>query len=406
MKILHTADWHLGQRFCDRSRQEEHQAFLNWLLLLMEQERPDALIVAGDIFDTGSPPSKAQSLYYNFLVKCQGLCKNIIITGGNHDSPSTLEAPRTLLQALNIQVVGSVFEDLNKQIIPVYSSEDAVIGAVGAVPFLRDRDIRNAVAGEENSERVARIKAGIKAHYEAITELLLPYKEKGLPILCTGHLFAAGVSPSDSEREIHIGNLGNVTADSFPADLDYVALGHIHKPQVVGKKEHIRYSGSPIPLSFSERKDKKQVLIVNFEDGQLATITPHQVPCYRQLKRIKGDVEKVKQLLLSFPDTLSDGQLTTWAEIIVQVDRYHPSLDADVRNWAAGKALEILAVRLEYLQQAQSLNEQLAQNKNLEDLSVQEVFEKRLDSKGLEGEARSNIQHTFNELLDWMRERD
>ena len=248
MRVLHTADWHLGQHFLTgQERTTEQQAFLDWLLLTVQAQGIDALVIAGDIFDTQSPSYTAQELYYTFLVKMQSTCcRDIVVVGGNHDSPTMLNASRQLLRQLRIHVVGGVPTDPAEQVLHLAGPDGRPGLVVCAVPFLRDRDIRLAVAGESPDDRQIRIRQSIAGHYAALAELdvVRRLREQDVPVLATGHLYAAGGEAREgAERDVHIGGLGLVGAEHFPTAFDYVALGHLHRPQVVGGRAHIRYSG-------------------------------------------------------------------------------------------------------------------------------------------------------------------
>src|SRR6478735_2806017 len=200
MKVLHTSDWHLGKRLLHHERTEEHQHFLDWLLQVIRLEKVDVLLVAGDVFDTGAPSNAALKQYYDFLRALhQTGCQHVIITGGNHDSIATLNAPKELLKFFNIHVIGGVPENVLDEIIPVKNAAGKVELVVCAVPFLRDKDIRLSIAGETAEEREQRIKDGICNHYKELVPLIENYKLAGIPVIATGHLFAAASSTSDSE---------------------------------------------------------------------------------------------------------------------------------------------------------------------------------------------------------------
>ncbi|NRA49197.1 MAG: exonuclease subunit SbcD, partial [Phaeodactylibacter sp.] len=254
MKIIHTSDWHLGQKLLHNDREQEHRLALQWLLETIRKEKADGLIVAGDIFDIGNPPNYARSLYYQFLRNLLNTeCRHVVITGGNHDSPAMLNAPRELLQALNVHVIGAAGEGPEDEVVVWKSPEDEIEAVIAAVPFLRDRDLRYSVAGETGLERVAQIKTGIRKHYDRVADHIAGhYDIASVPVICTGHLYASGASASGKQDNIYIGNTENIDAQHFPDLFDYVALGHIHRAQKVGGLEHVRYSGSLIPLSFSE----------------------------------------------------------------------------------------------------------------------------------------------------------
>ncbi|MGB0839409.1 MAG: exonuclease SbcCD subunit D C-terminal domain-containing protein [Chitinophagales bacterium] len=404
MRILHTADWHLGQRLADRSREKEHRLFLDWLLATLQKEQIDVLIVAGDIFDMGNPPNYARKQYYDFLRQSIKYCDNIVVVGGNHDSIANLDAPKELLKYFKIHVIGGACSNIADEVVEIKSSTNKLIGAIGAVPFLRERDIKAAVAGEVYKERVLRIKAGIRKHYETVMQHLLPYQKQGYPVVATGHLFAAGSEQSDSEKEIHIGNRGRVEVEVFPKELDYVALGHIHKPQLVNGLDHIRYCGSPIPLSFSERDDYKQVLIVDVDKNGLQNITVVPIPRRRRLIRLKGTFDQIQQKIVSYD--FPTHELTAWLEVFVQIEEYEPELAERIKKLAEDKDLDILSVRTIFINQKLNLDEQVATTYNLDDLKPIEVFRKKCDSDKVKTEDKEVLESTFFELLDWMKERE
>lgn len=405
MKILHTADWHLGKKLEQCERTEEHQDFLSWLIEKLSAECIDVLIIAGDVFDTGTPSNTALELYYKFLRQVKNTCcREVIIIGGNHDSISTLNAPKELLKYFNVHIVGGVPEVFTDQIIPISNADGDVELVVCAVPFLRDRDIRLSISGESAEEREARLKEGICSHYNQFKEHIAPYKTKKIPVIATGHLFAAGSSTSESEKDIHVGNLGQVCGDQFPVEFVYVALGHIHRPQVVNKMKHIRYSGSPIPLSFSEYEDKKQVIVLEFTDGELVGIEEHEVPCCRKLIRIKGSLDIIKQKILLLEDQHLKYPL--WVEVQVETESYIHDLDEQLNKLKENKAfIERFfprQVRTKSTQTIESIsNEVLA----LADLNPQEVFLKRCQVEY--GDAiPDDLLATFNEALEMMQQRE
>jgi exonuclease SbcD len=402
MKVLHTSDWHLGKRLLHHERTEEHQHFLNWLLETIQTEKVDALIVAGDVFDTGAPSNTALKQYYDFLraLYLTG-CKHVIITGGNHDSISTLNAPKELLKYFNIHVIGGVPENLQDEIIPLKDEAGEVKLVVCAVPFLRDKDVRLSVAGETAEEREQRIKDGICNHYKTLVQYIEPYKTAGIPVLATGHLFAAGSSTSDSEKEIHVGNLGQICGDQFPEEFDYVALGHLHRPQIVGGFNHVRYSGSPIPLSFSENDDRKSILLLDFDNGKLSNLTELSVPRQRRLVRFKGSLEKVHIQMLDFEN---NNPLPAWAEIQVDTESFIPNLEDNLRELLGDKTgLELITCRQNLVRAKVTLDTQVQEELHLHDLQPKEVFLKRCEAE-FPNLAHEDLLQTFDELLENMSE--
>ncbi|WP_435948905.1 exonuclease SbcCD subunit D C-terminal domain-containing protein [Psychrobacter sp. DM8] len=288
LTILHTSDWHLGRRLYGRMRYDEFEAFLGWLESTISAQSVDVLIVAGDIFDTMTPSNRAQALYYKFLGKVSTLCcDHIVIVAGNHDSPTFLDAPSQVLKFLNVHVIGTACDDLNDEVLVLNDKDGSPHCIIAAVPYLRDRDVRSSHAGESMDSKDANVIKGIRAHYDEVARLardaqksLTQEHNRHIPIIATGHLFAAGskTTQDDGVRDLYVGNLGKISAEMFDKCFDYVALGHLHVPQRVGGQEHIRYSGSPIAMGFGEAKQQKQVLLVQFGDV-LSTVkkSPHSL---------------------------------------------------------------------------------------------------------------------------------
>lgn len=296
LTIMHTSDWHLGRRLYGRRRYDEFATFLNWLTDTITDQKVDVLIVAGDIFDTMTPSNRAQALYYEFLgTVSKSCCQHVVIVAGNHDSPTFLDAPSQLLKFLNVHVVGTACEDVSDEVLILHDNSNLPFCIIAAVPYLRDRDVRSSRAGESMDSKDASVISGICAHYDAVANVAKAHQQdiikthaRHIPIIATGHLFAAGGSTTadDGVRDLYVGNLGKISAEMFSPYFDYVALGHLHVPQRVGGREHIRYSGSPIAMGFGEARQQKQVLLVKF--GKVDTFTEsnpstsnddgHQVP--------------------------------------------------------------------------------------------------------------------------------
>lgn len=402
MKIVHTSDWHLGQNFMSGDRKEEHKKFLDWLLDVIKREKADVLIIAGDVFDTGTPPNYALKLYYQFLTQVTRTnCSNVVVVGGNHDSVATLHAPKSLLNILNVHVVGGISKNWEEEIIVIRDRNNEPLGIVCAVPFLRDRDIRKSTAGESQEEKSQALTNGIKNHYLEIQKLALQKIEslnvkKRLPIVATGHLFAAGGVTSDGVREIHVGNLGQIGTDLFPKTFDYVALGHLHRPQTVAGDERIRYSGSPIPLSFSEAGSEKQILMVDLSETS-PKITPIPVPEFRKIVLLRGNKEKLFQKIeaLELPE---DGE-NLWLEVQYTGTEYFDDLDQEIRKRVDEKPIELFAIknRSPLRKEVLSINEE---SEFLDDLKVETVFERRLAMENMEEEQREELVHAFHEIMD------
>lgn len=372
MKLLHTADWHLGARLVERERLPEQAAFLDWLIEVLKAEQVDALLVSGDVFDAANPPQEAVALYFDFLKRLADLkTVRAVITGGNHDSASHLNAPRELLKRFEVHVFGSAGETV----------VDLGGAVVAAVPFLRERDLRQAGTGETMATVQDQVKGAIRAHYAGQLAACRGVAQ-GRPVIAMGHLTVLGAVTSDSEREVHIGSLGHVGADVFEG-FDYTALGHLHRPQKVAGREVVRYSGSPIPLSFSEAGDAKSVVVID-TDGMKLRLLP--VPASRPLIRAEANRATLGADLEMVP-------AGCWAEVTVKLEAPEPDLDRQVRE-AAGGRFEVLKV-LADLPVLEAAPWQ-ATAPALNDLEPREVFRELLKERQIEGE---ELREVFEELL-------
>lgn len=396
MRIIHTSDWHLGQNFYSKSRAAEHDAFLRWLLTTAEAERVDAIIVAGDIFDTGSPPSYARELYNRFVVNLQQTGCHLVVLAGNHDSVATLNESRDILSFLNTTVIASAGH------APfILNQRDGTPGAVFCpVPFLRPRDIITSQAGLSGNEKVRQVLESITDYYQQQYQQACGLRgDLPLPIIASGHLTTVGASKSDAVRDIYIGTLDAFPAQNFPP-ADYIALGHIHRAQKIGGSEHIRYSGSPLPLSFDETGKAKSVNLVTFSDGKLAAVTPLTVPITQALAVIKGDFDSISAQLAAWEKT--DTEATTWLDIEITSDEYLHDIQRKIQAITDDLPVEVLLVRRSREQRQRILESQTRET--LSELSIEEVFQRRLALETLEEPQQQRLQTLFNETLNSLGE--
>ncbi|MGO2161183.1 MAG: exonuclease subunit SbcD [Vibrio toranzoniae] len=377
MKILHTSDWHLGQNFYNKSRKNEHERFLQWLLEQVTEHDIDAIIVAGDIFDTSTPPSYAREMYNKFVVDSNKIGCQLVLLGGNHDSVSVLKETQQLLKYMGTDVIPNTNEDHATQVVELKGKSGKVEALVCAIPFIRPRDVLTSQAGVKGVERQKQLGDAIKQHYQSVYDAAVAKRNTfenrdTMPIIATGHLTAMGVKQSDSVRDIYVGNLDGFAADGFP-NADYIALGHIHRPQVVAKREHIRYCGSPIPLSFDELKSKKQVCVVEFVQGE-RTISQLAVPIFQPLAEIKGDLSEVEAQLNQYIDM--EEEQSVWLSIEVQAQDYLSDLQDRMRALTEGLNVEVLQLRRARERRNQALEHESAET--LAELTPMDVFEKRI----------------------------
>ncbi|MDE0398138.1 MAG: exonuclease subunit SbcD [Candidatus Poribacteria bacterium] len=336
MRILHTADWHIGQRLHERQRTDEHKGFLDWLLCTIRKHQVELLLVSGDIFDTALPSSESTNLYYQFLYRLYNETNAYaVITAGNHDSPRHLEAPREFLKMGRIYVVGSADEPSNC-VVTLPSDNPRV--AIAAVPFLSESDLRH-LSYETEVDRNERYREWFKIFY-ADCVAAMPAK---LPKILMGHLFVQGGKIGDSERNVQIGGVTATHASDFPQNVSYVALGHLHRPQTIdGTNYPIRYSGSPIPMRFNETGYRKKVYLLELSaDGTLIQNQEIEVPIFKELCTVEGDDVSV----------LSEAMTGDWAGKYIQVklklDTPRVGISDEIRKAFSNRGGEILSVEVE-----------------------------------------------------------
>lgn len=405
MRVLHTSDWHIGRTLYGRKRYEEFEAFLTWLAETIQQNAIDALLVAGDVFDTSAPSNRAQELYYRFLCRvAASSCRHIVVVAGNHDSPSFLNAPKELLKALDVHVVGSSTAFPEDEVLVLRNDQDTPELIVCAVPYLRDRDIRVAEAGESVEDKERKLIEGIRTHYAAVAALAEQKREElgaDIPIVGTGHLFTAGGQTVDGDgvRELYVGSLAHVTAGIFPACFNYLALGHLHVPQKVNGSETIRYSGSPLPMGFGEAKQQKSVCQVEFH-STAASVQLIDVPIFQKLERVKGDWDGISNRILELSATDSQG----WLEVIYDGTEVIGDLRERLEAAISGTQMEILRIKNNRI--IDRVLGQIHEEETLDDLNVNDVFERCLAVHDVPEEQRPELLRAYQETVSSLYEDD
>ena len=392
MNIIHTSDWHLGQSFINQSRQAEHQQFLDWLLAQVQTHAIDAVIVAGDIFDTTSPPSYAREMYHDFIGQMFKTNCTLVILGGNHDSVAVLNESLPLFKSLNTHMIPNSLSDPADQVVTIPDRKTGTVGAiVCAIPFLRQRDLVVTHTGEGDEDKQARFKQAITDHYEAVYAAAVAKQDAlglSVPIIATGHLTAVGAKVSESERDIYVGNLENYPKEAFPP-ADYTALGHIHRPQAVSTSRHIHYSGSPIYLSFDELSYTKRVIKLSFNkhadsthpNGQPAftpQMTSLEIPCFQAMQVLSGSVTEIITKIQSFALCQhEDKSAMTWVMVKLNDPAFQGNVANAINEAANGRSVVITKIIRERDHSRQSLSSQ--HQENLDDLTPMDVFTKRIE---------------------------
>ena len=286
MKFIHTADWHLGNKFHGHERTDEHRHFLDWLLGMLCQQQPDALLIAGDIFDTANPPAAAEQMLYDFFAEATrrlpGL--QIVAIAGNHDSAPRLEAPAALLKPHNIYIRGTVPRtehdqpDYDHFLLPLSTRHNSeAVCVCYALPFLRSCDYPAGMSAAE----------GLSLYFSNIRTPPRKSAFAGLPAICLAHFYATGaeICAEEHSERLVVGGQDCVPAEVLGKGIAYAALGHIHKAQSVGEGAAY-YPGSPIPLSFSEKYYRRGVNLVEISAEGETTVTRLDYTPLRQVVTI------------------------------------------------------------------------------------------------------------------------
>ncbi len=405
MKILHTSDWHIGRALYGRKRYEEFERFLDWLIGCIAAQGVEALLVSGDVFDNGTPSNRALELYYGFLCRCAGAgCRHVVVTAGNHDSPSLLNAPRDVLRHLNVHVVGCMADAAEDELVVLCDSNAEPELIVCAVPYLRDRDIRRAEAGETVEDKGRKLVEGIHDHYRQIGDAATARRAElggNLPIVAMGHLFTTGgrIVEGDGVRELYVGALGQVHADIFPACFDYLALGHLHVAQRVNNSEVLRYSGSPLAMSFGEAAQSKSVIAVHL-DSESVAVEEIAVPCFQPLATVRGDWNRISERIAE----MKKENAPVWLEIIYEGSEIIGDLQEQLRELTNGTPLEILRTRNMRLME-RTLSS-MTTEETLDDLDVDDVFARCLTAHDVPEEQRDGLVTAFKETVLALHEDD
>jgi exonuclease SbcD len=429
LRIFHTADWHLGHHLHGVSRQLEHQRFLDWLLDELHSKQADALIVAGDIFDSANPSSAAQSQLYDFLVKTKTRLPNldIVLVGGNHDSASRLDAPSPILNALGVTVVGGLSRgdqgniDWDRLLVPLTNAEGEVKAWCGAMPFLRNADLPatardgGSVAngmepmrpGEQDNDPLI---SGMKTLYAELFTQLQQKAGNAESLILTGHCYMVNGAVSElSERKILGGNQHALPVELFPDDIAYVALGHLHLAQRVGSSNHIRYSGSPIPLSFDESDYPHQIVEVEIKAGQPVETVVVKIPRSVQLLRIPNSKdfavlpEVVDQLQSLTLEDLPIEQRPL-LELRIRLEKPEPGLRQQIEEVIAKLPVRLLKISTAYSGSEKSLAD-LKIEERLEELHPLDVFQRCYQNK-YDKKAPETMNALFNELFESLQGTD
>lgn len=409
--VFHTADWHLGQSFFGFDRDYEHARFLDWLLAELQRQQPQALLIAGDVFDSINPSAVAQKRYYNFLATAHAMLPDlqIVITAGNHDAGARLEAPSALLHALQIRVVGTVSYlengeiDVQKFLVPLTDSNGVIRAIVLAIPFLRPADVPLL------QDAADPYLDGIRELYRQVTAAALELKAQQAPqaaLIAMGHCHLQGGDESrDSERRLVVGGAEAISLDIFSEEIAYVALGHLHKPQRFSDGR-IRYSGSTIPLSFAEAAYRHAVLRLTLEHGQLVAVDELPIPRTAALLTVPqqgaATIDDVLPLLQSWtPETSQPPEQHPFLEVRVLETGPDPTRRRRIEEALQGKPLRLASIKVHHAVDSAELALQDAAEPavaDLQSISPEDVFQNlHVEKYGVP--ADPGLLQAFREIL-------
>lgn len=402
MKVLHTSDWHLGQQFYEHDRVQEHQYFLDWLVETLCSERIDLLLVAGDIYHTATPPSSAEQQLYQFIKQAKQACPelHIVIIAGNHDSANRIETAKPLLKQFDTHVIGRYDKAFPESCLINVETANGKAQVV-AMPFLRPADVTLDTQNDKAYQQ------GVAQAYQSVVALCA---DEAAPIIVMGHLHAKGGTISeDSERNISIGGFDAVTAEVFTDKADYVALGHLHKAQVVAKCDAKRYCGTPMPMSFSEKNYQHQVLVCEFNGKTCESVNPLYTPRLRDLivlpEKGGADIESLCAAIEQLD--LADYQASPYLRLRLNASetdsQFREKISASLKN------KDILFCGIERVQDTQVQDDEvifqdLGQVEKLNPLDLLElVYKQQVDT---EQALPANLADCLAEVLNDMEEEE
>lgn len=405
LKIIHTADWHLGQTFFGYDREAEHTAFLSWLVEILAEQQADVLLIAGDIFDVANPSASSQRHFFQFLKEANR--KNpqlqIIIIAGNHDSAARMEAPIPVLEELNTHIIGTVQRkedgsiDFDSLLIPLYNREGEQKGLCMAVPFLRQGDYPPA--------SVNTYMDGVGRMYQQLYTYALEKRQAAEAIIAMGHLHVTGAEISDNDRSERtiMGGLESIAAEIFDKGIAYTALGHIHKAQRVGGIDNIRYAGSPLPMSFSETRYNHQVVSVTIHSGNDVSIETISIPKTVELLRIPlqpAIAEEVLAQLEKLPDAEdSDSSFYPFLEIRVLMTEPDPAFRHKVEEVIQGKAVRLAHISPSYPEKTDDNSVRLLSYVDLQKIDPLDMLRHAFTTRYGGDELPEEIEELFKEVL-------
>ena len=388
MKILHTADWHLGVSLGAEKRFEEFDALLEHFCSIIKDENIEVVIIAGDVFDSHMPPNRAAEQYYRFLVQAgRAGAREIIVIGGNHDSAAYLEAPKEILKYLSVHVFASASPVHKDMVVELKDSNGKLAALVGAVPYLHERDLVFVEGGQGVVERETVLRNAMLDYYHKVAQTLTEISSE-VPHILTGHLFA---TDDNRKNDSWTGTLMSVSADEFPESIDYLALGHLHDSHTLkcSHKTCVRYPGAPVNVSFRELEVPKSVTVIDTED--MANVREVLLPSFQDMRSLSGTAAEIRQTLEQWVKE----DKSIWCSI-ENTGEYEPGLAENLYEFTKGSQIRIIICRNRSANPA--VIQRLPEDRHLADLAPIDVFKLLLKENEISGEAADQLLSAFNEI--------
>lgn len=392
MKIIHSADWHLGAYLGQEKRYHEFSQILDFLLKTAKENDVRCIIASGDIFHTPSPPNRAVNMYYDFLLRAADSgVRDVVITAGNHDSPSFLEAPKDLLKRLNVHIFAHLEkEDPEQHFVELRDPETGNVDAlVIAIPYLHERDIRQAATGETYSQHQDAVRDGCIRIIQDICNAARKKYGNAVPLIVTGHFWAV-----DRDTDNMVGGEIAIPVNDFAPLADYFALGHIHSTYPIGKYTHVRYSGALLPLKFDEAQEKKLLLLDTADLSHPAQEI--SIPCFQKMKTLSGTMDELAQEIADLRNT---GE-SVWLSV-ENTGAFDPDLNKVLEQLCADSNLKIIVCHNK--ERNPALLKRRAETERLEKISPEDVFMRILTAKDKLADA-DTLLLAFREALNDVKE--
>lgn len=402
IRILHTADWHLGQTFFGYDRTQEHEHFLDWLAGVLTKNKIDVLIVAGDVFDVSNPSAASQRMFYRFIhrVTTENPRLQLVVVAGNHDSAARLESPLPLLQEMRTEIKGIVHKqngkiDYEHLLVELKNAAGEVEALCLAVPFLRQGDYP-VVETEGNPYA-----EGVKELYARLLKYALKKRTDGQALVAVGHLLATGseIAEKDHSERIIIGGLESVSPESFPEQIVYTALGHIHKAQRVSGRENIRYAGSPLPMSFAEKHYHHGVVKVALDEGWAVEIEKLEyTPLVRLLSIPATEAAAPDEVLDELRGLeLPEDEPMPYLEVKVKLSEPEPMLRQQVEEILEGKPVRLARIVSFYRQAAEGSVEEEVLTAGLQEMNPLQIVKATFENS-YQTEMPEELVNLFQEV--------